>query len=568
MFSVSSRGIKTSLPPLALALSLGISFSTLAAPATQQATTISRPGAAMAAPQPPDVLLGPLFSDVQRAKLFPDQKTFADAVPNRNPAAILEAYTRQKPSPGFNLRRFVESNFTLPQEGEAYVPPAGQTLRQHIDGLWGVLTRTTRQVQAYDSLLPLPHSYVVPGGRFREIYYWDSYFTMLGLAESGNWTLVRNMTDNFAHEIDRYGHIPNGNRSYYLSRSQPPFFSFMVELLAQHQGDKVYAHYLPQLKKEYHYWMRGSVGLPNGQAGDRVVRLDDGSVLNRYWDERDTPRTESYMEDITTASQAADRPAAEVYRHLRAGAASGWDFSSRWLRDPRDLSTIHTTDIIPVDLNSLLFHLEQTLARGAEAAGNQGEAAHFLRVADERRQAVNRYLWNQQDGYYSDYDWRRKAITQPITAAAVFPLYVNIAPRDRAAATGEAVRKQLLKEGGLTTTTVNTGQQWDAPNGWAPLQWVAVEGFSRYGQDALAQAIGTRFLVNVQKLYDAEHKLVEKYVVEGAGFGSGGGGGEYTLQDGFGWSNGVTLKLMARYCDAVPACRREERSASGRDAAQ
>ncbi|MCL2894852.1 alpha,alpha-trehalase TreA [Brenneria tiliae] len=568
MFSAFPHGIKTSLPPLALALSLGISFSALAAPATQQATTISLPGAAVAAPQPPDVLLGPLFSDVQRAKLFPDQKTFADAVPNRDPAAILDAYTRQKPLPDFDLQRFVESNFTLPQEGEAYVPPAGQTLRQHIDGLWGVLTRTTRQVKPYDSLLPLPHSYVVPGGRFREIYYWDSYFTMLGLAESGNWTLVRNMTDNFAHEIDRYGHIPNGNRTYYLSRSQPPFFSFMVELLAQHQGDKVYARYLPQLKKEYHYWMRGSLGLSNGQAGDRVVRLDDGSVLNRYWDERDTPRTESYMEDITTASQAADRPAAEVYRHLRAGAASGWDFSSRWLRDPRDLSTIHTTDIIPVDLNSLLFHLEQTLARGAEAAGNQAEAAHFLRVADERRQAVNRYLWNQQDGYYSDYDWRRQEITQPITAAAVFPLYVGIAPRDRAAATGEAVRNQLLKEGGLTTTTIDTGQQWDAPNGWAPLQWVAVEGFSRYGQDALAQAIGTRFLANVQKLYDAEHKLVEKYVVEGAGFGSGGGGGEYALQDGFGWTNGVTLKLMARYCDAVPSCRREERSASEGTAAR
>ncbi|ATA23622.1 alpha,alpha-trehalase [Brenneria goodwinii] len=566
MFSASLHGIKTSLQPLALALSLGIPFPTLAAatPSPEQPPAIAQPASAIAAAQPPDVLLGPLFNDVQRAKLFPDQKTFADAVPNQDPAVILAAYTRQKSSPGFDLQRFVERHFTLPQEGEAYIPPAGQTLRQHIDGLWRVLTRTTRQVKAYDSLLPLPHSYVVPGGRFREIYYWDSYFTMLGLAESDNWELVQNMTDNFAYEIDRYGHIPNGNRTYYLSRSQPPFFSFMVELLAQHQGEKTYARYLPQLKKEYHYWMRGSVGLPTGQASDRVLRLDDGSVLNRYWDERNTPRTESYLEDITTAAQASGRPTAEVYRDLRAGAASGWDFSSRWLRDPHDLSTIHTTDIIPVDLNSLLFHLELTLARGAKAAGNQTEAAYFLRVADERKQAVNRYLWNQQDGYYSDYDWRRKAITQPITAAAVFPLYVGIAPRDRAAASGEAVRRQLLKEGGLTTTTLNTGQQWDAPNGWAPLQWVAVEGFNRYGQEALAQAIGTRFLDNVQKLYDAKHKLVEKYVVEGTGFGSGGGGGEYALQDGFGWTNGVTLKLMARYCTAVPACQRDAEPAAAR----
>ncbi|MEC5341155.1 alpha,alpha-trehalase TreA [Brenneria populi] len=547
MISAFPRGIKTPLPPLILALSLVMPFA-----------ATGHPDPAGAPPLPPDVLLGPLFSDVQQARLFPDQKTFADAVPKQDPAVILARYARQKNAPDFDFPGFVASHFTLPQDGKAYVPPAGQTLRQHIDGLWRVLTRAAPRAKPYDSLLPLPYGYVVPGGRFREIYYWDSYFTMLGLAESGDWTLVRNMTDNFAHEIDSYGHIPNGNRTYYLSRSQPPFFSFMVELLAQHEGEEVYARYLPQLKKEYYYWMRGSVGLPNGQARDRAARLDDGSVLNRYWDERDTPRPESYMEDMTTASKATDRPASEVYRDLRAGAASGWDFSSRWLRDPQDLSSIHTTDIIPVDLNSLLFHLEQTLAHGAEAAGDPQAAQRFRHAADARKRAVNRYLWHERGGYYSDYDWRQKAVTPSITAAAAFPLYVDIAPRDRAASTGEAVRKQLLKEGGLATTTINTDQQWDAPNGWAPLQWVAVAGFSRYGQEALAQAIGSRFLSNVQTLYDAEHKLVEKYVVEGPGFGSGGGGGEYALQDGFGWTNGVTLKLMARYCADVAACRRAE----------
>lgn len=556
-----SRGLRNMLLAAMLALSAGPTASALAAP-TPAAVGALTPATA---PQPPDILFGPLFDAVQHAKIYPDQKTFADAVPHGDPAAILTQYQQQKSQAGFDLKRFADAHFTLPAEGKPYQPPAGQTLRQHIDGLWPILTRKTASVQPYDSLLPLPQSYVVPGGRFREVYYWDSYFTMLGLAESGNWELVKNMTDNFAHEIDTYGHIPNGNRSYYLSRSQPPFFSFMVELLAAHEGDAVYAHYLPQLKKEYDYWMRGADGLAKGGATERVVRLDDGSLLNRYWDDRDVPRTESYMEDITTAAKAKNRPAAEVYRDLRAGAASGWDFSSRWLTDPHDLATIHTTDIIPVDLNALLFHLEQTLARASKAAKAPRDASLYTRLADERSQAINRVLWNAQDGYYTDYDWRLKTITRPITAATVFPLFVHIAPREKAVSTAHAVRDQLLKEGGLTTSTVNNGQQWDAPNGWAPLQWVAVRGLHNYGQDALAQSIGSRFLQNVQKLYDAQHKLVEKYVVEGAGLG-GGGGGEYALQDGFGWTNGVTLKLLDAYCATTPGCKHHDKAPASQHA--
>ena len=135
----------------------------------------------------PDILLGPLFNDVQSAKLFPDQKTFADAVPKSDPLMILADYRMQHSQSGFDLRHFVEMNFTLPAKAEKYVPPSGQSLREHIDGLWPVLTRTTDTAGKWDSLLPLPKPYVVPGGRFREVYYWDSYFTMLGLAESGHW---------------------------------------------------------------------------------------------------------------------------------------------------------------------------------------------------------------------------------------------------------------------------------------------------------------------------------------------------------------------------------------------
>src|SRR5471030_2649771 len=274
------------------------------------------------ATQGPDILLGQLYIDVQTAKIFPDQKTFADAVPRRTPAAIVADYQIKKRRKKFNLRSFVDKNFIFPTDRVKYVPPDGQSLREHIMTLWPVLTRNTSTVRPYDSLLPIPQDYVVPGGRFREIYYWDSYFTMLGLAECGKWELVVGMVNNFAYEIDTYGRIPNGNRSYYLSRSQPPFFALMIDLLATREDDSIYVTFLPQLKKEYQYWMEGGDGLENGNAALRAVRLDDGVLLNRYWDDLDTPRTESYLDDIVTASEAKERPAAEVFRDLRAGAAS------------------------------------------------------------------------------------------------------------------------------------------------------------------------------------------------------------------------------------------------------
>lgn len=516
---------------------------------------------------PPDILLGPLFSDVQSAKLFPDQKTFADAVPKSDPLTILADYHMQRKQSGFDLRHFVDVNFTLPGEGEKYVPPAGQSLREHIDGLWPVLTRTTDKASSkWDSLLPLPKSYVVPGGRFREVYYWDSYFTMLGLAESGHWNKISDMVDNFAYEIDTFGHIPNGNRSYYLSRSQPPFFSLMVELLATHDKDAL-KKYRPQMEKEYAYWMEGVDGLQPGQANKRVVKLDDGTILNRYWDDRDTPRPESWLDDVNTAKNNPNRPATEIYRDLRSAAASGWDFSSRWMDDPQKLGTIRTTSIVPVDLNALMFKMETLLARASQEDGDSAGASKYEALAASRQKAIESHLWNEKEGWYADYDLKSKKVRNQLTAAALFPLYVKAAAQDRADKVAAATSSRLLKPGGITTTTINSGQQWDAPNGWAPLQWVAAEGLQNYGQEKVAMDVTWRFLKNVQHTYDREKKLVEKYDVSSTG--TGGGGGEYPLQDGFGWSNGVTLKMLdlvcpkEKPCDSVP----ENQPAANDDAA-
>jgi len=503
-------------------------------------------------PLPPDQQWQPLFQQVQRAHLFKDQKTFADAVPQRDVALLLAEWARAREQPGYALPAFVADHFTAPGEAMPYVPPAGESLRAHIEGLWPVLTRSTDTVDPRGSLLPLPKPYVVPGGRFREVYYWDSYFTLLGLASSGRWQQVRDMVDNFAWQLDQYGHIPNGNRSYYLSRSQPPFFSLMVDLLATHEGDDAYRRYLPQLRTEHAFWMRGAKELAPGAASERVVRMNDGSLLNRYWDARAVPRTESWTDDLATAATVPDRAPSQVYRDLRAGAESGWDFSSRWLVHPAELGSIHTTEIVPVDLNSLLFHLEKTLARASRAAGEHADARDFARQAEQRRRAINTLLWDERQGWYADRDLERGTPRPALTAAALFPLWLEVAGSEQARRTAEAVQTQLVRAGGLLTTTENTGQQWDAPNGWAPLQWVAVDGLQRYRQDALARQIGVRFLRTVQSVYDREGKLVEKYVVDGSA--GGGGGGEYPLQDGFGWSNGVALALLDRLCAARKRC--------------
>ncbi|OLL27737.1 trehalase [Burkholderia sp. SRS-W-2-2016] len=498
-------------------------------------------GAAL--PPAPDILYGDLFVAVQTAQIYDDQKTFVDATPNTDPATIVQLYEAQKNQPNFSLKNFVNQYFTPPVD-QGITPPANQSLREHIDWLWNGLTRTTTSAPDYSSLIPLPKPYVVPGGRFREGYYWDTYFTMLGLQESGREDLVDNMLDNFAYLIDTFGHIPNGNRTYYLSRSQPPFYSYMVELAAQKEGNTVYQKYLPALRKEYEYWMRGASSTPRGGATRNVVVLNDGTVLNRYWDELDTPRNESYLEDVQTA-QASGRPANEVYRDLRATAESGWDFSSRWFGDNQTLATVRTTSIVPVDLNSLLFHLETTIAHGCTVTRDFGCVARFIGYATRRAQGINRYLWNS-NGYYGDYDWQLGKARDNQTPAMLYPLMAGLAWPDRAWKTAQTAQRVLLKDGGLATSTYATTQQWDAPNGWAPLHWIAIQGLKRYGRDDLARTVGTRFLADVQNVYKTQQKLVEKYVVEGAGEG-GGGGGEYPLQDGFGWTNGVTLMLLDLY---------------------
>ncbi|HEY6455173.1 MAG TPA: alpha,alpha-trehalase TreF [Steroidobacteraceae bacterium] len=503
--------------------------------------------AASGTPRPPQAEFADLFAAVESAAVFPDSKTFADAVPLASPATILRQYHAQRPRSAADLRLFVGRHFKVPDAPAA--PELTQGLNApaplgvHIDALWSQLERRSPTVPPYASALPLPEPYVVPGGRFRELYYWDSYFTMLGLAQSGRQDLVRDMISDFGSLIDRYGHIPNGTRTYYLGRSQPPFFFEMVALAQPQDPAAAWARYLPQLRREYAFWMAGNATLKAGGASRRVVRLPDGAVLNRYWDDIDAPRDESWRED-TALARRSGRESQQLYRDIRAAAESGWDFSSRWLRDPQSLASIETTQIVPVDLNSLLFGLERAIRAGCERAGDRACEADFTQRAAARHRAIDRYLWNPQRRIYSDYRWTDGRRTPVLSAATLYPLFESVASVAQAQQVAAVVRESLLARNGLATTLLKTGQQWDAPNGWAPLQWIAVRGLRDNGSGALAATIACRWLVNVTIAYQHSGRLVEKYNVETDG---GGAGGEYPLQDGFGWTNGVTRRLMALY---------------------
>jgi len=493
--------------------------------------------------------LGTLFHDVQMSPMFADSKTFVDAVPRREPKALLAAYDSARATAAFKLEAFVRQNFMIPQPvGGDFRSDMSQSMAQHIRALWPVLTRNADTTVAYSSLLPLPKPYVVPGGRFREIYYWDSYFTMLGLVESGRTDLVKSMLDNFAYLVRTYGHIPNGNRAYYLSRSQPPYFAAMVGLYARAADSASALPYLDALEAEYDFWMDGAERIAAGQAYRRVARLPDGSLLNRYWDDRSDPRPEAYRPDYQLGSTLPEPRRSQFYRNARAAAESGIDFSTRWMRDTLDLRTLETVDLVPVDLNSLMFNLERTIAalrRYRARAGDIAVAGRFEDAAASRKRALLAASFDPDSGYFYDVRWAsgRRVLDRPSLAAAA-PLYFGLATAEQGRATAAKLERDFLKAGGFTTTNFRSGQQWDAPNGWPPLEWLTMEGVRRYGRADLANEARRRWLELNERTYKATGRMVEKYDVLDPS--KRAGGGEYDAQDGFGWTNGVALALLAQ----------------------
>lgn len=510
-----------------------------------KSSLVSSAGSLLRESKGPDQILGEIFQDVQQHQVFSDGKTFADLVPKSRLRSIKEEYDLLKKDPNFDLREFIARHFydlsTSVQKKEDFVTNPDDTIDTHIERLWRHLERRNRINRG--SLIALPYAYIVPGGRFNEQFYWDSYFIMRGLAADGRWEMIEGMVKNMAYLIRKFGHIPTANRTYFLSRSQPPLFSHMVRLLASHKGDQVLLTYLPYMVAEYRFWMKGrrKLAVQEHKAYLRVAEMPNGVLLNRYYDHLVTPRPESLREDTETAKHSRGRTSDRVFLHLRAGAESGWDFSSRWFIDGQDINSIHTADIIPIDLNCLLYDMEMTLGQTYRIMYQPVLARRFEQQASRRKKAINEYCWNEETGLFHDYNFHHNERTTVSSIASVVALFTGMASKEQAAKIATTLKRDFLHQGGLVTTLNETGQQWDRPNGWAPLHLFAVEGLKRYGHYDLAEDIRSRWLALNEAVYETHHKLVEKYNVVDKG--KLGGGGEYPLQDGFGWTNGVYKAL-------------------------
>ena len=481
-----------------------------------------------------------LFKDVQLSNLFPDSKTFVDLVPKEDVSELEELYLAEKAKPGFDLGSFVKENFEdHSMKALEFETDTTKTMYEHISLMWDKLTRMPDSIIPHSSRIPLPHKYIVPGGRFQEIYYWDSYFTLEGLLADGRDDLAKTMVDNFTYLIDTLGYIPNGTRDYYTTRSQPPFYALMVDALAK-KDRNLLLYYLPELGREYEFWMQGSTTVAQGSPQQHVVDLSGNLFLNRYWDKGVTPRPEAYKEDFRLAQGLeSDSLKAILYKNLRSSAESGWDFSSRWYAQEDDFGSTETISILPIDLNCLLYSLEDIIARACQMKGDEQARLLFRNRAQLRKVAIQRYLWNEETGFFHDYNFEDSKLTPEMTLAGAYPLYFRLATREQAEKVKNNLMESFLKDGGLVTTLKHTGQQWDAPNGWAPLQFMAVRGLLRYGYRKEAIEIMERWLALNEKVYKDTGKMMEKYNVEDLSLISGGG--EYPNQDGFGWTNGVAI---------------------------
>jgi len=428
-----------------------------------------------------------------------------------------------------------------------------------------------------EGLLYLPNRYVVPGGRFNEMYGWDSYFILLGLLKDNRADLARGMVENFFFEIENYGAILNANRTYFFTRSQPPLLSSMIREVYEHPSDRALsiawlAHAYAYAQRDYALWASpihstGDTGLAHYQdigEGPVPEMADDSGYYPDVirWllahPEIDTDYLLDAPDDPTPAQadelvkSSCDLKASKVcahahvgghrltsgfYRGDRAMRESGFDTSFRF--GPFSGSTDH---FAPVCLNSLLYKYEMDMAHFAGILGRSGEAAGWRRHALARKRAINKYLWNQAKGMFYDYDFTTHQQSTYNYVTAFYPLWAGLATREQAVAMER--RLPLFEhEGGLAMSDDSSGTQWDLPYGWAPTNWLAVKGLKQYGDVADAMRIATEFMATVGQNFLLDGTIREKYDVVSGSANVKVAAGYKSNVVGFGWTNGVFLEM-------------------------
>ena len=451
---------------------------------------------------------------------------------------------------------------------------------------WGTLCRaaapSVHERPQLHTLLPVPGPFIIPGSRFREGYYWDSYWAVRGLLISGLTDLAQNVVLNLVHCVITHGFVPNGLRSYYLNRSQPPLLAAMVEAVWVATKDKGFLKQtITALDTELRHWRTDPKYV--------MVLANDGQYyhMSRYYAHWEGPRPESYKEDIATAKEGLNiadgikkntrnydiAESENLFRDIASAAESGWDFSSRWFADGKTLPTIRTTQIIPADLNALLYKAEKCLAGLAREVGQEDLALHWSTAAGQRLKGINALHWDPEHGRWRDilieptsktsndtykstenvasYRIVGFAQSSAVYASDFVPLWCGCAEADSAeaiAAINALNSSGLLGVGGIAASTIETGEQWDWPNAWPPLQSMIGEGAEIYGGEQgaqLAKIIAQRYLKTSHAAWVSTGCMYEKFDV--CKIGAHGGGGEYACMDGFGWTNGLALVWLDKY---------------------
>ena len=405
-------------------------------------------------------------------------------------------------------------------------------------------------------LLYLPYPYVVPGGRFNEMYGWDSYFTQVGLVRDNEMVLAKNMVDNFLYQIDHYGKILNANRTYYLSRSQPPFLTQMIlDVYRKERNTPWLRSTVPAIEKYYRFWTE-EPHLTKQTGLSRYYDLGDGPAPEVLSGERDDKGRDHYdlvkdyyrTQDVKDydLSQYYDKEKDQLtnlfYKGDRTMRESGFDPSNRF--GPFSIDIIHYD---PVCLNSLLYLMETDTAEILRILGRARQARVWTNRAEARRQSINRLMWDEKDGLYYDYNFSRKEVRRYPFVTTFYPLWVGVADKNQAARIVANLRL-FERPGGLLTSTQVTGSQWDAPFGWAPTEMIAIQGLRRYGYNKEADRITANFLSLILKEFIQHNTIVEKYDVERreSEVSAGLKFGYKSNEIGFGWTNAAFVELYGQ----------------------
>lgn len=515
---------------------------------------------------------------VQTAGLFKDSKTFVDMSLIGTAEVTLKNFeqlmlqTSRKPSKE-DLMEFIQQNFqTTSNELENWYPPdyhvappflrkikplPVRNLAKLLLDTWPNLGRKVRNEVIYNSykysILPVPNGFIIPGGRFREFYYWDSYWIIRGLLVCNMKHTAKGMLENFFKIIATYGFVPNGGRVYYLDRSQPPLLTLMVSDYVELTNEMYWLKKsIKFLEMELNYWLNYKI----------VVFNKDGRTyrLAHYLSSSDLPRPESYIEDVMIASfydNENDRK--QCYQNIRTGAETGWDFSARWFFDKTGgnrggLPNINPIRVLPVDLNAFLCKSFKVMANFFSKFGNKEKSKYWKELAMEWQQNIDAILYNEQDGIWYDFDVELMKHRKYFYPSNFAPLWTESYNTKEGKLFGNNATKYLKKngimdyEGGIPASLLETGQQWDHPNAWAPLQAMVIFGLERTGDPEsveVAREFAKRWIKSLIKVSQDTHEIFEKY--NAMFMGMYGGGGEYEVQTGFGWTNGVLLELIEYY---------------------